>query len=288
MYSLTVHPNTAFPALAEAIRRCCPIWQIAQVLFLLDDVSTRYLNQPRIEELLSALMFQSPSCAFKLTSEAQTIELGLKSPGGIHLARVGRDLSVFDLGAEVYEKIKRPGEGNGRDFVEEILKQRARHFVAHPDVAPGVLLDDVPLETIAVEIGESASSSRRRKEIYRGITAAAPPSDRGAARSASRPVDGRRRAGVVVLQRPGQPLDRHPATPCRQTCPVRRQSARHQVAEQAGRQPSRRPSTCFRPCVSSPNAINRSCSQESCGTTSSDCHEGPVGVFPGLLRQATL
>ena len=173
MYSLTVHPNTAFPALAEAIRRCCPIWQIAQVLFLLDDVSTRYLNQPRIEELLSALMFQSPSCAFKLTSEAQTIELGLKSPGGIHLARVGRDLSVFDLGAEVYEKIKRPGEGNGRDFVEEILKQRARHFVAHPDVAPGVLLDDVPLETIAVEIGESASSSRRRKEIYRGITALA-------------------------------------------------------------------------------------------------------------------
>ena len=173
VYSLTVHPNTAFPALAQAIRRCSPIWQIAQVLFLLDDVSTRYLNQPRIEELLSALMFQSPSCAFKLTSEAQTIELGLKSPGGIHLARVGRDLSVFDLGAEVYEKIKRPGKGNGRDFVEEILKQRARHFVAHPDVAPGVLLDDVPLETIAVEIGESASSSRRRKEIYRGITALA-------------------------------------------------------------------------------------------------------------------
>ena len=45
--------------------------------------------------------------------------------------------------------------------------------MAHPDVAPGVLLDDVPLETIAVEIGESASSSRRRKEIYRGITALA-------------------------------------------------------------------------------------------------------------------
>ena len=170
-YSLTVHPNTAFPALAEAIRRCSPIWQIAQVLFLLDDVSTRYLNQPRIEELLSALMFQSPLCAFKLTSEAQTIELGLKSPGEIHLARVGRDLSVFDLGAEVYEKIKKLGKGNGRDFVEEILKQRAKYFVAHPAETPSVLLDDVPLETIAVEIGESASSSRKRKEIYRGITA---------------------------------------------------------------------------------------------------------------------
>ena len=170
-YSLTVHPNTAFPALADAIRHCSPIWEIAQVLFLLDDVSTRYLNQPHIEELLSALMFQSPSCAFKLTSEAQTIELGLKSPGGIHFARVGRDLSVFDLGAEVYEKTKKLGKGNGRDFVEEILKQRAKYFVAHPEVAPGVLLDDVPLETIAVDIGESASSSRKRKEIYRGITA---------------------------------------------------------------------------------------------------------------------
>ena len=170
---LTVHPNTAFPFLAEAIRRCSPIWQTAQVLFLLDDVSTRYLNQPRIKELLSALMFQSPSCAFKLTSEAQTIELGLKSPGEIHPARVGRDLSVFDLGAEVYEKIKKAGKGNGRVFVEDILKQRAKHFAAHPAEAPGVLLGDVPLETIAAEIGKSPSSSRKRKKIYRGITALA-------------------------------------------------------------------------------------------------------------------
>ncbi len=172
-YSLVVHPNTAFPGLADAIRRCSPIWQTAQVLFLLDDVSTRYLNQPRIEELLSALLFQSPSCAFKLTSEAQTIELGLKSPGEIHPARVGRDLSVFDMGAEVYEKIKKQGKGSGRDFVEAILKQRAKHFAAHPDATPSQLLGDVPLETIASEIGASESSSRKRKEIYRGITALA-------------------------------------------------------------------------------------------------------------------
>lgn len=80
-YSLTGHPNTAFPSLAEAIRRSSPIWQNAQILFLLDDVSTRYLKQPRIEELLSALLFQSPLCAFKLTSEAQTIERN-RSAGG--------------------------------------------------------------------------------------------------------------------------------------------------------------------------------------------------------------
>lgn len=171
--SLTVHPNAAFPMLADAIRQCSPIWEGAQVLFLLDDVSTRYLNQQRIEHLLSALLFQNPSCAFKLTSEAQTIELGLKSPGENHPARVGRDLSVFDLGAEVYEKIKKPGRGNGRDFVEKILIHRAEHFAAHPSVPPGTLLGDVPLEKIAVEIGNSLSNSGKRKEVYRGITALA-------------------------------------------------------------------------------------------------------------------
>ena len=172
-YALMGHPNTAFPRLAEAIRRCSPSWQTAQVLFLLDDVSTRYLNQPRIEQLLSALLFQSPSCAFKLTSEAQTIELGLKSPGEIHPARVGRDLNIFDLGAAVYEKIKSRGKGNGPDFVAQILSQRAKYFAAHPGNNPRALLGDVPLETIAAEIGASASSSRARKKIYRGITALA-------------------------------------------------------------------------------------------------------------------
>ena len=172
-HHLTEHPNSAFPSLAEAIRRCSPIWETAQVLFLLDDVSTRYLKQPRIRALLSALLFQNPSCAFKLTSEVQTIELGLRSPGESHPVRVGRDLSVFDLGARVYEKIKKPGKGNGRYFVEEILSQRAKYFPAHPNEPPSELLGDESLETIASEIGASPRDSSQRKEIYRGITALA-------------------------------------------------------------------------------------------------------------------
>lgn len=172
-YQLTEHPNIAFPSLAEAIGRCSLIWKTAQVLFLLDDVSTRYLKQPRIRTLLSALLFQSPSCAFKLTSEVQTIELGLKSPGERHPIRVGRDLSVFDLGAKVYQKIKKKGKGNGRYFVEEILSQRANYFTAHPETTPSELLGDVQLKTIATEIGTSPKDSSRRKEIYRGITALA-------------------------------------------------------------------------------------------------------------------
>ena len=172
-YTLTIHPNIAFPTLDNALRRCSTVWQSAQVLFLLDDVSTRYLGQSAIGELLSALLFQNPTCAFKLTSEAQTIELGLKSPGKIHPARIGRDLTVFDLGAEVYEKIKKQGKRNGRDFVEKILQQRAQYFASHPSTAPNVFLGDVALETIATEIGSSRRNSAKRKGVYRGITALA-------------------------------------------------------------------------------------------------------------------
>src|SRR5207237_7916013 len=107
-YRLATTPATAFPHLAEAVRSSARIWRSAQVLFLLDDVSTRYLDGNRIEELLSSLIFQHPVCAFKLTSEAQTIFLTLKSPGQVHPASAGRDFQTFDLGAEVYERLKRP------------------------------------------------------------------------------------------------------------------------------------------------------------------------------------
>lgn len=172
-YSLTVHPNVAFPMLAQSLRRCAEIWHTARVLFLLDDVSTRYLTPLGIEELLSALLFQDPLCAFKLTSEAQTIEPSLKSPGENHPARIGRDLSVFDLGAEVYGKIKKRTEGGGRDLVERILAQRAKYFASHPTAGPRELLGETSLEAIATRIGETAKDSRGRKGVYHGITALA-------------------------------------------------------------------------------------------------------------------
>jgi hypothetical protein len=168
--SLQTHAGDAFVHLAEAIRQCSENWAGSQILFLLDDVSTRYLKAGRIKKLLSALLFQSPVCAFKITSEVQTMELELKTPGENLPAREGRDYSVFDLGSAVYDKIK--GK-TGRDFVEAILSQRAAHFSAHPGVKPSQLLGDVNLETIAREIAESSSTSSKRKEVYRGITAVA-------------------------------------------------------------------------------------------------------------------
>lgn len=167
---LEVHPAEAFVHMAEALRSCSSQWAGAQVLYLLDDVSTRYLNAARIKQLLSALMFQSPVCAFKITSEVQTMELELRTPGENLPAREGRDYSVFDLGSAVYDEIK---GHRGKAFVEEILAYRARHFSTHPHAPPSKILGNVNLETIAREITESKATSSKRKQVYRGITALA-------------------------------------------------------------------------------------------------------------------
>lgn len=62
---LDTHPSNAFPLLARAIRESSSYWSDSQVLFLLDDVSTRYLRSDQIEVILRALIFQNPECAFK-------------------------------------------------------------------------------------------------------------------------------------------------------------------------------------------------------------------------------
>jgi len=178
-YKLAANPAIAFPHLAQAIQQCSTVWSSAYVLFLLDDVSTRYLNEPKIKELLSSLLFQNTSCAFKITSEAQTLELALRSPGQIEQARIGRDYEVFDLGAEVYERIatRRQADGQsnyyGKKFVEQILARRAKYYFNHPKIAPSQLLGDTTLESIAAEIATTTKTSRKKKEIYHGMTALA-------------------------------------------------------------------------------------------------------------------
>ena len=168
-YRIATTPAIAFPHLASAVRASAVVWRNAQVLFLLDDVSTRYLDTSRIEELLSALIFQHADCAFKLTSEAQTIFLTLKSPGELHPAVAGRDFQTFDLGAEVYERLKRPG--GGRDFVNAILLARSRFNPGHPNAEPKDVLGDIDLESIARGIVSTQPTSGDRKKLYRGLSA---------------------------------------------------------------------------------------------------------------------
>ena len=163
-------PAEVFSHLADQFRRCSEVLQASTVLYLLDDVSTRYLDLEKVESLLSALLFQSPICAFKFTSEWQTIELGLRSPGRIHPIRVDRDLTVFDLGADVFEKINSPGS-LGKEFVAQILRQRAEILASHPvQRDPKEILGDVSLEQVAREIASSNQTSGQKKRIYRGLS----------------------------------------------------------------------------------------------------------------------
>ena len=165
------HPSAAFPALADAIREASSIWSNATVLYLLDDVSTRYLEKPGIEQLMSALLFSDPRCAFKLTTEAQTLEMILRSPGQIERAREGRDYHVFDLGAEVNGLIRSKG---GLKFIGQVLAQRSKYYALHPQgVAPATVLGDVSLESIADRIATTTENSRHRKSVYHGVSALA-------------------------------------------------------------------------------------------------------------------
>jgi hypothetical protein len=168
-HKLLVHPATAFAHIAQAIRDASSTWKSSCVLFLLDDVSTRYLRKEQIEALISSLLFPSPICAFKLTSEAQTLAFVL-SPGRIETARVGRDYEVFDLGTEVYGRISKQRGDSGIRFVENILFQRAAKY-NHPSATPRKVLGDNTLREIAERIASRSPNVRR--QVYFGLTALA-------------------------------------------------------------------------------------------------------------------
>ncbi len=168
-FSFIAHPSTAFPALAEAVRAISPaLWSNAAVFFLLDDVSTRFLNTPGIQELMSGLLFSDTRCAFKMTTENQTLELILHSPGQIEQAREGRDYQVFDLGADVNALVR---SRRRKQFVEQVLAQRAKFFAHHPpSVSPAVVLGNCSLEEVAEQIASSSATSRERKRVYHGLS----------------------------------------------------------------------------------------------------------------------
>jgi hypothetical protein len=169
-FTVNQAPPEVFSHLAEGLLACSPVFQGASVLYLLDDVSTRYLELEKIASLLSGLLFQSPVCAFKFTSEWQTIELGLRSPGRIHPIRENRDLRVFDLGADVHKEISSPGAA-GKEFVAQILVQRAKLLAsAGAQRDPRVILGDVPLEQVATEIAGANEGSAQKKRVYRGLS----------------------------------------------------------------------------------------------------------------------
>jgi hypothetical protein len=172
-HTLLAHPTVAFPHLAEAILACSPLWASSRIFFLLDDVSTRHLHEEAIADLVSTLMFNHEQCAFKVTTEAQTLELVLKSPGLVEHARVGRDYDTFDLGAKINERLRQDRGRAGKKFIADVLRARARQLTHHPDADPAAIIGDVTLEQIARTIVSTSSNAPEKKALYHGITALA-------------------------------------------------------------------------------------------------------------------
>lgn len=169
---LKVSPADAFSHLAMVIRSSSTVLSGKYVLFLLDDVSTRYLSQDMVREVISQLLFQHPHCAFRITTEAQALHRVLLSPGGGTPADPNRDYEEFDLGNEVYRLLQERVTRERMDFVSEILRRRGRQF---PDELyrrdPVEVLGDVSLEDIARDIQSSSPTSSERKLAYRGLRA---------------------------------------------------------------------------------------------------------------------
>lgn len=165
-------PAEAFSHLAAVIQASSPVFSGKYVLFLLDDVSTRYLDYEMVREVISSLLFQHSSCAFRITTEAQALHRLLLSPGGSAPADPSRDYEAFDLGNEVYRLLQEGSTKQSMEFVSEILRRRGRQFqdeLYRRD--PVQLLGDSTLQDIASEIADSPASSPARKRVYRGLRA---------------------------------------------------------------------------------------------------------------------
>jgi serine/threonine protein kinase len=169
-YRIKVHPKSAFPQLAEAIRKSSTLLSNFYIYFLLDDLSTRYLGDKNILKLISELLFQDETCAVKFTTEAQTLEMVIKAPGNRSQAKIGRDYTVFDLGEEV-NKIVHENPNEGKQFIEEILYKRSKFHPSHPkNVRPSAIVGDTTLKSIAESIVKKEKASEK-KGIYHGMSA---------------------------------------------------------------------------------------------------------------------
>ncbi len=167
-YSLKMSTVDAFELLADTYIAVSEIFKNKQVFFLLDDASTRYLDVDHISYLLTNVLFLSQKCAFKITTELQTLNFGFRSPGNIEMAHDIRDYQLFDLGADVYERTNDPVKS--KKFITEIISKRLRVYNARSYVDPITALGDCSLAQIAKTIIEH-KSSRDYKSVYYGVTA---------------------------------------------------------------------------------------------------------------------
>lgn len=157
-----------FTRLAKVAASLVDVWQGHLVLFMLDDVSKRYVREGDLNDLLAQLCLKSEHFGFKISTETQTQLMYL--PSG-KAAIEGRDYQVFNLGAAVLEELKQ----NGADFVNQVLYRRNQLIPSLADRLPSATLENQSLMSIAQNIrevhGAPNTVSRKRAYRYGGLTA---------------------------------------------------------------------------------------------------------------------
>lgn len=168
-YKLRVSVISAFELLADSLKAASEILEDKRVYFLLDDASTRYMSIEDISVLFTKILFMSHKCAFKVTTELQSL-YSFRSPGNIEMAQDIRDYQIFDLGADVFNRTRELK--GGKKFIEAIINKRLKACNVSPRVPESLeaVLDDCPLSELANYIIEH-SSSKDRKEAYYGASA---------------------------------------------------------------------------------------------------------------------
>ncbi|WP_155854312.1 MULTISPECIES: ORC-CDC6 family AAA ATPase [unclassified Arthrobacter] len=161
-------PLEAFTELAKGIRSLIDIWAGKTVLFLLDDVSKRFVSEDDLTDLLTQFCLKSETFGFKISTETQSQVL--HSPSG-ERALEGRDYQVFHLGEHVLEALK--GTAGGR-FLEQILDRRQQIVSGSAAVPARKRLGNRSLRSIAESIKNSAGQSGHMDRYpYYGLSALA-------------------------------------------------------------------------------------------------------------------
>jgi serine/threonine protein kinase len=150
-----------FEFISEVLTKSNDIWRNKHVLFLLDDLSRRYLNLEEVDLILDKLCIQSEKYSFKISTETPT--LNLRTLGG-EISWLDRDYKEVDLGREVMQVLK----DSGNRFLEEVLRKRLLLTRDLKDFSPADLLGNQNLTDAAVSLLQQESA--KRKSSYWGIS----------------------------------------------------------------------------------------------------------------------
>jgi serine/threonine protein kinase len=153
-------PLEAFTELARGIRRLVNVWANKVILFLLDDVSKRYLSEEDLSDLLAQFCLKNETFGFKISTETQTQVL--LSPTG-ERALEGRDYQVLNLGWQVLAALK--GQ-SGVSFLQAILDRR-QALISGAAMRPvKERLGTTVLENIAQSIRRGSTTGEHSTEVY--------------------------------------------------------------------------------------------------------------------------